>query len=143
MPKTAAIARKVLDSWAILSWLKGVSRATEHVRRLLEDSEKGNVELQMSLINVGEVFHILAKNVGINEAEEFLRDFKSMPIRSIPVPKALVMSAARMKAAYPISYADAFAAETARRADAPLVTGDPDFKRFIGGTVVQVEWIGA
>jgi ribonuclease VapC len=97
----------------------------------------------MSIINVGEVFYILARNVGPKNAGDFLRDLRTMPLRSTPVPKALVMAAARLKAQYPISYADAIAAETANRAGAPLVTGDPDFKPFIGGNVVQVEWIGS
>jgi len=143
VPKRSATARKVLDSWAILSWLKGARGAVDLVRQMLEDSEKGRVELLMSIINLGEVFYILAKNVNPKEAEDFLRDFKHMPIRSMAVPKALVMAAARLKAAYPISYADAIAAETANRAGATLVTGDPDFKPFIGGKVVQVEWIGS
>jgi ribonuclease VapC len=140
--KKAATARKVLDSWAILSWIKGAPHAADQVRRLLEDSEQGRVELQMSIINVGEVFYILAKNVVPQEAENFLRAFRRMPVKSVSVPKALVLGAARLKAKYPISYADAIAAETAVRAGAPLVTGDPDFKRFMGGDLVQVEWIG-
>jgi ribonuclease VapC len=143
VPKKVATARKVLDSWAILSWLKGAPDAADRVRRLLEDSEKGRIELLMSIINVGEVFYILAKNVNPKDAEDFLRDFKRMPVRSAAVPKARVLGAARLKARYPISYADAIAAETANRGGAPLVTGDPDFKPFIGGNVVQVEWIGS
>jgi len=140
--KKLAIARKVLDSWALLSWLKGTPHAADRVRRMLEESEQGRVELQMSILNVGEVYYILAKNVDPQKAEEFLRDFRRMPVKSLPVPKALIMAAARLKAKYPISYADAIAAETAIRAGASLVTGDPDFKRFMGGDVVQVEWIG-
>lgn len=143
MPKKAAIARKVLDSWAILSWLKGAPRAADEVRRILEQSEQGRVELLMSIINVGEVYYILAKTVGPQDAENFLRDFRRMPVKSVALPKALVLDAARLKAKYPISFADAIAAETAIRAGAPLVTGDPDFKRFMGGDVVQVGWIGA
>jgi ribonuclease VapC len=123
--------------------MKGAPHAADQVRRILEESEQGRVELQMSIINVGEVYYILAKNVGPQKAEDFLRDFRRMPVKTVSVPKALIMAAARLKAKYPISYADAIAAETAIRADAPLVTGDPDFKRFIGGDVVQVEWIGA
>jgi len=140
--KKVAIARKVLDSWALLSWLKGAPHAAGEVRRILEQSEQGRVELLMSIMNVGEVYYILAKNVGPQEAENFLGDFRGMPVKSVAVPKALVMAAAHLKAKYPISYADAIAAETAVRTGAPLVTGDPDFKRFVGGDIVQIEWIG-
>jgi predicted nucleic acid-binding protein len=122
--------------------MKGAPHAADHVHRILEDSEQGRVELLMSIINVGEVFYLLAKNVSHQDAENFLLGFRRMPIKSVSVPKALVLAAARLKAKYPISYADAIAAETAVRAEAPLVTGDPDFKRFLGGDIVQVEWIG-
>ncbi len=36
------------------------------------------------------------------------------------------MAATELQAAYPISYADAFAVATARAERAPLVTGDPE-----------------
>jgi predicted nucleic acid-binding protein len=38
----------------------------------------------------------------------------------------LVLSAARIKAAHPISYADAFAVATAKAEAARLATGDPE-----------------
>ena len=142
MPKHSASSRKVLDSWAILSWLQGVPHAADEVRRLLEESERGRVQLLMSLINLGEVYTILAKKSGPQEAEDFLREFRRMPIRSVPVPAALLLAAARLKARFPISYADAIAAETAQRAGAPLVTGDPDFRRLEADGLLQVDWIG-
>jgi ribonuclease VapC len=39
-----------------------------------------------------------------------------------------ILAAARLKAEYPISYADAFAASLALELGASLVTGDPEFK---------------
>jgi uncharacterized protein len=38
------------------------------------------------------------------------------------------LAAAWLKAKYPISYADAFAASLAQEVGASLVTGDPEFK---------------
>ncbi len=51
------------------------------------------------------------------------------------------MKAARLKARFPISYADAFAAATAREENAILVTGDRDFKVLEKERIVSVDWL--
>jgi predicted nucleic acid-binding protein len=47
-----------------------------------------------------------------------------------------VLEAARIKARYAIAYADCFAVATALREGAPIVTGDPQFKKV--EDIVQV-----
>jgi ribonuclease VapC len=49
------------------------------------------------------------------------------------------MAAARIKASHAISYADAFAAATAQKHEAVLVTGDPDFK--LVENLIDIEWL--
>jgi predicted nucleic acid-binding protein len=49
-----------------------------------------------------------------------------LPIDVLPAREVLTLSAARIKAAHPISYADAFAIATAKAENARLVTGDPE-----------------
>ncbi len=143
VPRSSA-TRRVLDAWPILEWLKGAPGVKDRVRRLLEEGEAGRLDLAMSMMNVGEVYYILAKRTGGDAAEDFLRDLrKTLPIRALPVPKTLVVEAARLKGAHPISYGDAFAVATAARTGAALVTGDPDLRRFVGSDIVEVEWIGA
>ncbi len=52
------------------------------------------------------------------------------------------MLAAILKARYPISYADGFAAATALLQDAPLVMGDPEIKSIAAvERTLQLEWI--
>ena len=41
-----------------------------------------------------------------------------------------VIDAARIKAEYPLSFADCFAVATARRESAIILTGDPEFKKI-------------
>ena len=41
-----------------------------------------------------------------------------------------VISAAPIKADYPLSFADCFSVATARREDAIILTGDPEFKKI-------------
>jgi len=51
-----------------------------------------------------------------------------------------VIEAARLKATYPLSFADCFAAATAIRERGALVTGDPEFKKL--GKTVTIDWVG-
>jgi predicted nucleic acid-binding protein len=53
------------------------------------------------------------------------------------------MAAATLKARYPISYADGFAAATAMLRQAPLVTGDPELRAMAKKEkVLRLEWLG-
>jgi len=49
------------------------------------------------------------------------------------------MRAAEIKAQYAISYADCFAAATAEKLSASIITGDPEFKKV--ESLVSVDWI--
>ena len=57
----------------------------------------------------------------------------------MPADFELVLAAARIKAQFPVSYADCFALATAIRYEAPIVTGDPEFKRF--ERQVPIQWV--
>lgn len=51
-----------------------------------------------------------------------------------------VIAAARIKAACPLSYADAFATATALKHAAVLLSGDPDFKSV--EKLIAIRWLG-
>ncbi len=135
--------RKVLDAWTILAWLQAEEPAQGRVRALLEKAEADEIRLAMSMINVGEVFYLVAKRQGSGVAEEFLADLPAMPVKLLLPDRSLILDAARLKGAFPISYADAFAVATARREHAPLVTGDPELRVLVAEQVVQLDWIGS
>jgi hypothetical protein len=63
---------KAIDSWALLAWLFG-QRAAPHVEVLLERAASGKLDLLMSWISAGEVYYIVARRNGRENAEEFLR----------------------------------------------------------------------
>jgi predicted nucleic acid-binding protein len=50
-----------------------------------------------------------------------------------------VIEAARIKAEYPLSFSDCFAVDTARRENAIILTGDPEFKKV--EHLVEIEWL--
>jgi len=120
------VTANVLDSWAVIGWLQGEEPARAKVRELLEQASRGAAKVSISLINVGEVFYLIAKRYGAALAERFLADLMMMPIQALLPDRKLILGAARLKSRHPISYADAFAVETARDQNAILVTGDPE-----------------
>ena len=66
-----------------------------------------------------------------------------MPLRGVVPDEPTIIGAARWKSQLPISYADAFALETARQRQARLVTGDPELKLLAERDPhVKLEWVG-
>jgi predicted nucleic acid-binding protein len=136
------VTASVLDSWAIMGWLQGEEPARTKVRELLEQASRGAAKVSISLINVGEVFYLIAKCHGAAPAERFLADLAMMPIQSLLPDRKLILGAARLKSRYPIAYADAFAVETARDQNAILVTGDPELWRLSKHEPIDLLWLG-
>ena len=129
--------RFVLDAWAILAFLQGEEPAASRVKQLMEEAEKGNVELFISIINLGEVTYRVGKLKGEDEAKETLDGIRRLPLTVVPATDEAVLSAARFKMHYAISYADAFAAAAAEELGAVLVTGDPELEQL--GNRIQIE----
>lgn len=136
------MSANVLDSWALIGWLQGEEPARVKVRELLEQASRGVTKVSISLINVGEVFYLIAKRRGAAPAERFLADFAMMPIQALLPDRKLILGAARLKSRYPISYADAFAAETAREQNATLVTGAPELWELSQREPIDLLWLG-
>ena len=129
--------KSVLDAYALLAYLK---KEGGHAR-VLKLMESGDSDLFINSINVGEVFYIIARARGIQAADYFLTIIlPSLPVTMLENSLEDVIDAARLKAVHALSYADCFAAATAIREQAPLVTGDPEFKKL--GQAVALDWIG-
>ncbi len=128
----------VLDSFALIAFLAR-ERGFEKVRGLLHDAETSGQPLLMNEVNIGEVYYLTAKERSLDKAEEFLHRLETLPIRALPNTFAQVLAAARLKAQFPVSYADAFAVATAIREQGRLVTGDPELRSV--AHLVEIHWI--
>jgi ribonuclease VapC len=51
------------------------------------------------------------------------------------------LTAASLKAVYPISYADSFAAAVAKINNACLLSGDPEFKVLESEKIIKIDWL--
>ncbi|MDP2663880.1 MAG: type II toxin-antitoxin system VapC family toxin [bacterium] len=128
--------KKLLDSFALLAYLKKEDNY-EKVKGLLSSED---LFLIINDINLGEVFYILARERGIEKADYFINTiFPSLPIEGITNTFADILDAAKIKAEYSLSYADCFAVATAIKEDAPIVTGDPEFKKV--AEIVKIDWL--
>jgi ribonuclease VapC len=94
----------------------------------------------MNDINIGETFYILARERGLDQAEYFINAIlPNLSITRIGNTFTEVIDAAKIKAQYPISYADCFVVATAIREKAVILTGDPDFKHV--EKIVTIDWL--
>lgn len=128
--------RKVLDAYALLAYLKGEGG---HLR-VKEMLASADADLLINAVNAGEVYYILARARGVREGEYFLSVIlPSLPVTVVDNSFEEVIEAARLKAAYALSFADCFAAATAIRERAPLVTGDREFAKL--ARAVDIDWL--
>jgi predicted nucleic acid-binding protein len=110
------------------------------VRDVMSEAQRSGESVLMNDINVGEVYYILHRRKDAESAAYFLDNIlPALPVELVSNSFADVMRAAKIKAAHPLAYADCFAADTARRYQALLVTGDPEFKKT--ADIVDIEWL--
>jgi predicted nucleic acid-binding protein len=130
--------QNLLDSFAVLALLNEEAGA-DRVEGLLRAADRSGTPVLLNEINVGEVYYIRAKSHSPTSAERFLEALATLPISVVHNSYADVLDAARLKAQFPISYADAFAAATAIRTSSVLVTGDEEFRPLSG--ILEILWL--
>lgn len=133
-------AAYVLDSFALLAYLEGEA-GMARVRSVLQGAKAQHHTVYLSLINLGEALYITERERGLVQARRTLAAVDQLPIEVVGVSRATVLAAAHIKACFPISYADAFAAVTAQDHGAVVMTGDPEFEALADAGVVAVAWL--
>lgn len=118
--------RYVLDSYALLALLNAEPGAAL-VERLLRRAEAGELELWLSAINLGELTYVVQRRWGAEKMRAVQAHIEALALNLVTADLPRVLAAAHLKAQYPISYADAFAAALALEMQATLVTGDLEF----------------
>jgi predicted nucleic acid-binding protein len=109
-----------LDSWAVLAWLDGDEPAAGEVQAAFEAGRPW-----ISWLNIGEVAYQLERRRGADEAAVVVGRVRAA-VALDEVTSERVLTAAHIKAAHPIAFADCFAAATAMARAATLFTGDPE-----------------
>jgi len=137
----AGINSYVLDSYALIGFLENEKFASR-VERLLKQARKGKTLVYLHALHLGEVYYITLREQSQNMADLAYARIRSFPIRYIDIiDDELLRKAAWLKANYPISYADAFAASLATILNSSLLTGDPEFKKLEKKESISIEWL--
>jgi predicted nucleic acid-binding protein len=131
----------VLDSYAVIGYLEDEPFAN-WLKQLLLSARKGKCRLYLHAIQLGEVYYIILREQGKPIADLAYARIKDFPITIIDtINEKLLLSAASLKANFPMSYADTFAAALARMHSAVLLTGDPEFKALEEKKLLAVKWL--
>ena len=131
--------KRLLDSYALLAYLNKEAGFEKVKTHLAVAQESGNFII-MNEINIGETYYILHRKRSAEKADYFIDTvLEGLPILRIPNDFYAIIAAARIKAEYPLSFADCFAVVSAQHEDAVVITGDPEFKKV--KHLVEIEWI--
>jgi len=130
----------VFDSFAVLAYLND-ERGSDLVSELLERASRKQIALSMHVINLGEVYYAVHRKVGQARADLVYATVRAYPVSFVDeLGEELLLKAARIKALYPLAYADAFAAATAMSLRATLVSGDPEFDALSHQKLLAILW---
>ena len=110
----------VLDACAILALFKK-EQGADIVKNVLES----NIETYLHSVTFLEVYYILAKELGINNADLFFELILQTKIRIIyEITENTIKNAGYFKSKYKISLGDSFVLATAKLYNAKIVSSD-------------------
>jgi uncharacterized protein len=128
----------VLDTWAVIAYLED-EPSGEHVEDLIATSHEEQIPIYMSVVNVGEIWYTVAREVSEEEADASVKLLRDLRIQFEDADWTLTQEAARFKSLNKMSYADCYAAALAKIKKADLVTGDTEFKPLDGE--IKISWL--
>ncbi len=112
----------LIDSWAWIEYFKG-SKSGEKAKKYIENDEIAII----SAINIAEVYRWILKFYSEKVAEEKIEVMKERCF-IIPVDEDIAITAAKIKHREKMGLGDAIIYATAKKENAIIITGDPDFK---------------
>jgi predicted nucleic acid-binding protein len=128
----------VLDTWAVIAYLEDEPSGAQ-VEELIATAHEEEIPIYMSVVNVGEVWYTVAREVSEEEANASVKALRDLRIQFEDADWILTQEAAHFKAKNKMSYADCFAAALAKTKKADLVTGDGEFKSL--GDEIKISWV--
>jgi len=116
----------VLDACALLRLAQDEPGAGQ-VEEILRTAQAGGCRVLLHQINLGEVVYRIGKGFDWTVAERKQAEIGLLPIEAVAFSNDIFWAAVKLKAHYPMSYADCFAAALAMQNKAVLLTSDPEF----------------
>jgi len=128
----------VLDSWPLMALFENQEQAPRVEEELLRARADGR-PFAISVVNAGELWYANLRAYSRETAEQVIERTKQLNVEFVAVDWAIARQAAEYKARGGISYADCFAAATARQIGGQVLTGDREFE--VVSDEVEVIWI--
>lgn len=136
MPRKAKAL--VLDSWSVIAYLED-EPSGQQIADLISSAHEEAIPVYMCVVNAGEVWYIIAREISKEEANSSIKELRDLRIQFVDVDWELTQEAAHFKSQHKMSYADCYAAALAKAKKADLVTGDPAFKAI--ESQVKIQWV--
>jgi predicted nucleic acid-binding protein len=130
----------VFDAGALFAFLRH-SPAASKVNELIKEAVRGRARVLMSAVNFGEVYGLILRASGREQALSAVNAVSPLPIEVLDATPQRACEAADVKAKYKLYYVDSFAAALASEHHATLVTSDSDFRKL--GHSFPVIWLKA
>ncbi len=118
----------LLDTSALLT-LRDDEPGADHVANLLRQAAKNKVNIYGSFMTLMEIYYRVWKDDGESEGRLAYEQCRALPMLWVDETRDLLELAAKIKATYPLSLADAWIAATAIQKNAVLVHKDPEFEK--------------
>jgi predicted nucleic acid-binding protein len=128
----------VLDSWAVLAYYEHETEGRA-VADLFVSAHEQSIPVWMSVVNLAEVWYIIARRAGEAEADKVISEVKNLGINLENAEWSVSRQAAVYKAVHKTSLADAYAAALAKQKGAHLVTGDAEFRAL--HETIKFHWL--
>jgi predicted nucleic acid-binding protein len=121
----------VLDTSAIFTFTDQEDGADE-VERLLGAAQTNKCQLEVCSISLMELYYITLREKGEEQAAKLIALVKSWPVVWVYPDEKTLLQAAKLKATYRLSVADALVIAVAKLHRATLVHKDPEFEAVAG-----------
>lgn len=128
----------VFDTFALLTFLKGEGGSTG-VKGCLQKVQDKEIAGYISAVNLSELYYLTTREKGYEAAEIMVASLKDWGLEITAADEELAKKAGQIKAQHAIPLADSFAAATAQKLEARILTSDPDFQKL--EQEIQIEWI--
>src|SRR5271154_2854798 len=119
----------VLDASALFAFLRREPGALK-VNELVKEAVRGRAKVLMSAVNYGEVYGLILREYGPEQALTAVQAISPLPIEVVDATPQKACKAADVKAKHKLYYVDSFAAALAIEHNATLVTSDSDLRKL-------------
>jgi len=130
----------VFDSYALIAFFRK-EKSWELIQEVLIKMSNDEITGWVTTVNVGEIYYMISRKSNQEQADLAINALLHFPITLVNADLKLALQAAGLKAAYKLSYADAFAAALTISKKAILLTGDQEFLNLKDEKDFEVQFI--